>query len=297
MKVKVSIAAVAMLVLAGVMAGSGASAGADRTEGPRPSTACPERGRSAHGHAQGGQDQARPGAVRNPGEAKGVPDHACRPTRSVELSGAAYVFNVGSRIAGAEVRIAELPDLVTTTAEDGTWSLTVPSGADVTPYIQAEGFRTMHVQTFHTGADDIADINFQTPTTGVHDALAALITAYTGGDPYGDGCGIVTTVSDPVVVGMPFDEFVYFAPHGVAGATAFGTPDLPDPIYFNDHVIPDPNQHLTSGDGGVLWPRVPAGTYEITATHPTVEFSSFTATCVPGRLINANPPWGAHGLP
>ena len=96
---------------------------------------------------------------------------------------------------------------------------------------------------------------------------------------------------------MSFDEFIHFAPHGVAGASAFGVPELPDPIYFNDSVYPDLDQELSSGDGGVLWANVPVGVYEVSATHPDVEFATFTATCVQDRVINANPPWGIHGIP
>jgi hypothetical protein len=44
---------------------------------------------------------------------------------------------------------------------------------------------------------------------------------------------------------------------------------------------------------------VPAGVYAITAHDPVTRFASFVATCRPGRVVNANPPWGLHelGLP
>jgi hypothetical protein len=116
-------------------------------------------------------------------------------------------------------------------------------------------------------------------------------------DPFEDGCVIVSTVSDPQVVGMSFDEFIHFAPHGVAGATVSGVPELPEPIYFNDAVMPDLRQTATSGDGGVLWANVPPGVYEVSASHPDVEFATFTATCEQDRVINASPPWGLHGIP
>ncbi|MQY09939.1 hypothetical protein SRB5_00420 [Streptomyces sp. RB5] len=53
----------------------------------------------------------------------------------------------------------------------------------------------------------------------------------------------------------------------------------------------------TTVDGGILFPNVPPGTYEFTATHPTVKFAKFTATCTGNRLINASPPQGLHGMP
>jgi hypothetical protein len=49
--------------------------------------------------------------------------------------------------------------------------------------------------------------------------------------------------------------------HGVAGATAFATPALAAPIYFNRQVVPDPAQLRSSVDSGVIWPRVPTGVY------------------------------------
>lgn len=223
--------------------------------------------------------------------------HDCRRPKTVTLSGTAYTFNTRNPIPGAWVGIDELPHLSTTTAADGNWSLEVPSKVSVTPFIRAAGHAEMHVQTFHPRRDPITDINFQTPTQPVYGALEALVTGYLGRSPFEGGCVIVTTVSDPKVVDMTFDEFIHFAPHGVAGATAYGVPALPQPIYFNDHVIPDPAQQTSSGDGGVLFPNVPPGVYEVHASHPDVEFDSFTATCVEGRLINANPPQGLHGIP
>lgn len=64
------------------------------------------------------------------------------------------------------------------------------------------------------------------------------------------------------------------------------------PVYFNSDVIPAAELDSSSGDGGVLWANVPSGDYLITGSHPSLRFSSFRATCRPGRLINANPPWG-----
>jgi hypothetical protein len=41
---------------------------------------------------------------------------------------------------------------------------------------------------------------------------------------------------------------------------------------------------------------VPAGTYRIGAQAQGTAFAAFTATCAPGRVINANPPWGLYQL-
>ena len=34
----------------------------------------------------------------------------------------------------------------------------------------------------------------------------------------------------------------------------------------------------------------------MTGANPDARFASFRATCVPGRLVNANPPWGLYQL-
>jgi hypothetical protein len=109
-------------------------------------------------------------------------------------------------------------------------------------------------------------------------------------------CGIVSTFSTRNVRDLSFRGFTRYGAHGVAGATAFATPALPDPVYFNEDVIPDPLQQLSSIDGGVIWTRVPNGVFRIRAHHPATGFASFVATCKPGRVVNANPPWGLHEL-
>jgi hypothetical protein len=139
-------------------------------------------------------------------------------------------------------------------------------------------------------------VNFQTPTEDVYRALAALLAVPL--DPDGElrDCAIVSTFSTRNVRDLSFRGFTAYGPHGVAGATAFATPALPAPIYFNEDVIPDPAQQRSSVDGGVLWTGVPAGSYTIRARHPSTRFANFVATCAPGRVVNANPPWGLHEL-
>ncbi len=61
-------------------------------------------------------------------------------------------------------------------------------------------------------------------------------------------------------------------------------------------MIPDKTETATSDDGGIVWTEVPAGAYRITTISETTRFASFLATCKPGRIVNANPPWGAYEL-
>jgi len=218
------------------------------------------------------------------------------------ISGTAYTFNTRDVIAGATIEVAELPGVVTTTGEDGSYQLEVPAGETVTLSISADGHHTIFTQTFtldvdHDGAD-LVGVNFQTPTDDVYEGLKALVAGFTGVDPFADDtCVIVATVGDSRLNGMPFAEFIEFAPHGVEGATVTIEPDVGAPIYFNEDVLPDPAQDLTSIDGGVMFVNVPAGEYELAATHPDVEFATVTARCEPGRIVNANPVWGLVALP
>jgi hypothetical protein len=216
---------------------------------------------------------------------------------SVHIRGTAYEFNnTGVRLAGATIRVAEHPRLRATTRRDGTYDLAVPDRARVTPYISGAGYHTIYLQTFRTDGEDLQRANFQTPTDAVYRALAALLGVPL--DPRGElrDCAIVSTFSTRDVRDVSFERFIAYGAHGVAGATAFATPRLPAPIYFNENVIPDRAQRRSSGDGGVLWTGVPRGVYTIRARHPSTRFASFVATCKPGRVVNANPPWGLHEL-
>jgi hypothetical protein len=212
---------------------------------------------------------------------------------TVHLRGTAYEFNdVKVKLAGAQVRVAEDPTLGAVVKADGTYDLAVPDGKKVTPYVDAAGHHTIYLQTFATGGQDLADVNFQVPSDAIYQALAALLSVPVGPDGNPVDCAIVSTFSTRAVRGVDFDAFTAFGAHGVAGMTATVAPALPAPVYFNKDVIPDRAQPKTSKDGGVIWPVVPAGTYTISARG----FAPFVATCAPGRVVNANPPWGLHQL-
>ena len=217
--------------------------------------------------------------------------------KQVHIRGTAYEFNnTDQRLGGATIRVAEHPRLRATTKPDGSYDLAVPDHTRVTPYIIAAGHHSIYLQTFTTAGEDLTRVNFQTPTEEVYRALAALLAVPLEPDGELRDCAIVSTFSTRNVRDLTFRGFTGYGAHGVAGATAFATPALPPPTYFNEDVIPDPEQERSSIDGGVLWTRVPAGTYRIRARHPSTRFASFDATCAPGRVVNANPPWGLHEL-
>src|SRR5690242_10687278 len=96
--------------------------------------------------------------------------------RTVHLRGTAYEFNnVHVLLAGATIRVAERPKLKATVRSDGTYDLAVAGHARITPYIVAAGHHTIYLQTFRTDGEDLANVNFQTPSDGVYGALVALL--------------------------------------------------------------------------------------------------------------------------
>jgi hypothetical protein len=223
---------------------------------------------------------------------------AAQPTGHIR--GTAYTFNTPDPIAGATIAAEEFPGLPTaTTGADGSYDIEVPAGEPVTLSITAEGHHSIRVQTFTldgAGAE-IDGVNFQTPTDAIYDGLKALVSGFTGRDPFEGGCVIVTTVGDARMVGMTFAEFIEFHPHGLAGATVQIDPPLATPVYFNDQVLPDAAQQTTSIDGGVLWPNVPPGNYTLSATLPGTEFVTVPVRCEDGWVVNANPVQGLHAIP
>jgi len=217
---------------------------------------------------------------------------------SVAISGRAYAFNhMDTFLSGATIRVREFPALAATTDANGDYTLDVPDDANVTPYIEPPaGYNQIDLQTFHTRGEPIANANFQTPGDAEYNGLAALLSVPFGADNRPEQCVIVTTASARNVRGVDYETFHERTPHGVAGATSHTIPAVPGPIYFNENVIPDKTKTSTSEDGGIIWTEVPAGTYRVITESPTTRFASFLATCAPGRVVNANPPWGAYEL-
>jgi hypothetical protein len=219
---------------------------------------------------------------------------ATRAGHRVLIKGTAYSFDNQMPVAGATIEARGAPGAVATSDSRGHYRLDVPAGRKVTPFIEAEGYHGIFLQTLTTHHRTLRKVNFQIPSERTYFALAALL--HVKLDPNGElrRCAIVSTVSTKAISDLSFLDFVAYGAHGVPGATAATSPRLPGPIYFNDNVIPDPSLTETSTDGGVIWTEVPSGTYRVSAQHPSKRFSSFTATCRKGRVVNANPPWGLN---
>ena len=218
---------------------------------------------------------------------------------TVTMSGTAYEFNnVKVRLVGAEIRIVEYPKLKTVVNNaDGSYILKVPARVKaITPYITFPGYSQIHLQTFTTDGKNLKNVNFQTPTVGIATALGIFldIPISSAGQPA--KCVIVSTFSTSNVRNLDFSGFIGYGAHGIAGATASTSPKLPGPIYFNADVLPDTAKTQSSEDGGVIWTNVPSGSYTVKASKPGNRFASFKATCRPGRIVNANPPWGLYQL-
>ncbi len=219
----------------------------------------------------------------------------------VTISGNAYAFVFDGntdRLEGARIGIAELPGLETTAGPNGAYRLKVPDDTAITPFAEADGYYPTHLQTFRTSGSDLGQVNFQMPRLDIYRALAAVAGAEL--DPETDRLAhsaIVSTFFEVAGRNLPdFDAFHDFRPHGVAGSTAELSPPAAEAIYFNADVIPEQGLEHSSRDGGVLWKDIPAGTYEITGLNPQTGHAGFVATCEPGRLVNAGPPWGLYEL-
>jgi hypothetical protein len=214
----------------------------------------------------------------------------------IHVRGTVYTFDDQAPIAGATVRIAELPDLSTQTGPDGGYDLLVSDGTRFTPYADAVGHHRIYLQTYVGQGKDLERVNFQMPSDTAYNALAAILSVPRDANNELVNCAVVSTFSTMNVRDVSYNDFVAYGAHGVAGATASASPALPNPIYFNESVIPDASLTGSSIDGGVVWPVVPGGVYQFTAHHPGTRFAPFRATCEPGRVVNANPPQGFYEL-
>ncbi|MCB0827480.1 MAG: hypothetical protein KDB62_01560 [Solirubrobacterales bacterium] len=240
-----------------------------------------------------------------------LPSESRAAGNEVRISGKVYRFNhMDTPIPGAVIKVREYPGLRAVSDSVGDYELEVPDDANVTPYLVAgdiepggnpmsNHYNEIDLQTFHPRGDDIENANFQTPTDAEYIGLKAILGVPSDpADPLSrpDQCVVVTTSSARNVRGVDYQTFWDRTPHGVAGATAFAAPAVPGPIYFNEHVIPDRSETASSADGGIVWDVVPTGTFRMIGQHPTTRFASFLATCAPGRVVNANPPWGMYEL-
>ena len=73
----------------------------------------------------------------------------------IHVRGTVYTFDDQTPIAGATVRVAELPGVSAQTAPDGTYDLVVPDGTKFTLYVDAAGHHRIYLQTFVSQGKDM----------------------------------------------------------------------------------------------------------------------------------------------
>ena len=214
----------------------------------------------------------------------------------VRVSGKAFVFGPNGynlTLAGAQVSVAEAPEITTTVTAEGTFAFDVPSGAAVSFSLLQADFHPNQSATLEIGAEGIAMLGFQAPTEDGFRLLGLLA----GVEPDPKRCQISTTISRTGTEPYGGDAL------GVEDAVASIDPPLPADskvIYFGyaggGNIYPDPDRGSTSIDGGVIFSNVPVGEYTITATKPGLQFSSPKIRCRAGVLVNAAPPNGIQQL-
>lgn len=206
------------------------------------------------------------------------------------VTGTAFAFALPGEdyglVAGGTVSLLEVPDVMATTASDGTFTIEgVPADQSLTFVLEAEGFPETSTKTFDAIGRDLDRVTFQVPDDGLFDTLASFL----GITPDPQMCQIVSTVTR---VGKSlFDD----GAHGEEGATVRIDPvpsEGEGPIYFGGDVLPDRTLTETSDDGGVLFVNLPPGTYTLSAQKGGMTFESVVVECRAGVLVNASPPYG-----
>lgn len=248
------------------------------------------------------------------------------PSATVSMGGIAWGFTLPGqggydRIVGASVSILEMPELTTTTDDQGEFTIDgVPVGSEATFVMEHEGYPLAHGKTHSVPETDVDNLTFQVPNDELYSAIELLLGITT--DP--DKCQMVSTFTRyGRTIGDP-------GHHGQAGAIlGIDAPDGAEigdgPVYFGDNVIPDRARTYSSLDGGVLILNADPGDYVLSAecvsdpelvadflaeypeeTYPEedlrcqtedVEFESVRIKCRPGVFINASPSYGLQAFP
>lgn len=239
---------------------------------------------------------------------------------TVSFSGIAWSFELPGtpygRIDAATISILEMPELETTSDENGVFTIEgIPVGAEATLVLEHENHPLTYTKTHTVPDSDLDDLTFQIPTNGLFLLIEAGLMVET--DPA--KCQMVSTFTRVgKTIGNP-------GAHGEPGAIVSVAPmnnASEGPIYFNDDVLPDRSRSYSSLDGGVLFLNVDPGDYTLSARcveDPTdllaeyppedntgeslrcqteeVEFKSILMKCRPGVFLNASPSYGLQALP
>ena len=214
--------------------------------------------------------------------------------KPVIVTGTAFAFALPGtpygRMEGATISVLERPEISTTADDKGEFRLEgLLSGEEASFVIVLKGYPEAQTKTFTLPEAGIERLTFQVPADTLYKVLADVVGVTL--DP--ELCQLVSTVTR---VGKSlFDE----GAHGEVGASVSLEPEVaPErgPIYFNDDVIPDKTQSLSSTDGGIVYTNIPPGEYVLKAHKVGVDFESVRVKCRAGVLVNASPPYGLQAL-
>lgn len=243
---------------------------------------------------------------------------------TVSVSGIAWGFTLPGqggydRIEGAEISVLEMPELDTTTNDEGEFTIEgIPAGAEATFVLEHDRYPLTYTKTHTLGDTDITDLTFQVPNEGLYAVIETLLEVQS--DP--EKCQMVSTFTR---YGKTIGDAGH---HGQAGAVLeIESPDgatvQEGPIYFGDNVTPDRARDYSSLDGGVLILNADPGDYTLRAScvsepglvedflaeYPPetdedlrcqtedVEFEPVRMKCRAGVFLNASPSYGLQALP
>jgi len=193
----------------------------------------------------------------------------------------------GKRISGATVSVLEHPEMHVVTGDDAHFRFDdVEVGSDLTLVVEAPSLKTTQTATLVVGPNGVNPFSVQVVPTGVFNAVSALVPLPIEEDKY---CVIASTA-------VRFGGSLYVRlRQGLPGVNVTLEPAAPaesGPLYFNEAVVPDPEQDGTSIDGGVLYYRVPPGDYVMSAAKVGHVFGTVRLKCRAGVIVNAGPALG-----
>lgn len=197
-------------------------------------------------------------------------------------------------VAGATVRVVELPSLTTITDANGEWELPgLPVGSTVSFELIAPNRPPVQTRSFTLTAD-LDDVAFQSPNQAIFDGFAGVLQV----TPDPTRCSIAATVTRRGFVYRQWPLSTHGEPYVTVTLSPVPAGGVDGPVYFNllrgDLIWPDRTLSTTTADGGVVFVNVPPGTYVLHADKAGVTIPDITVTCRPGVLTNASPPFGLN---
>ena len=190
-------------------------------------------------------------------------------------------------LVGTKISVAEYPKLKTVSKADGSFSIKVPAKVKVTIVADSPDHLVTYSAT-RVWLQTDGPVPLYLPTLAAARGVSALVSLPLNSDQTASkDCVINAAVVNKSAGKYTSPQQAADAPsQSVAGATVRVSPSKGNwgqPIYDNiDRTVTS-----TTTSGLALFIRVPAGTYTVSASKAGSKFDPFTATCKPGRFINA----------